>query len=98
MKRLAIIPARGGSKRIPNKNIKNFMGKPMILHILETCRKSNLFDKIHVSTDSPKIKDVAAQQTYEGLRTYYISLKHAYFRSYTKQDLTSKLSRPEGLC
>lgn len=58
MKRLAIIPARGGSKRIPNKNIKNFMGKPMILHILETCRKSNLFDKIHVSTDSPKIKDV----------------------------------------
>ncbi len=58
MKRVAIIPARGGSKRIPNKNIRSFMGKPMILHTLKTCKDSNLFDKIHVSTDSLKIKEV----------------------------------------
>ena len=58
MKRLAIIPARGGSKRIINKNIKNFMGKPMIFHILNTIKESNLFHQIHVSTDSLKIKKI----------------------------------------
>ncbi len=58
MKRIAIIPARGGSKRIPYKNIRTFRGKPMILHILKTCLEANLFDKIHVSTDSLKIKKV----------------------------------------
>lgn len=58
MKRIAIIPARGGSKRIPNKNIRSFKGKPMILHILKTCIEADLFAKIHVSTDSIKIKKV----------------------------------------
>ena len=56
VKRLAIIPARGGSKRIPQKNIRTFCGKPMIGHILETAKRSNLFDKIHVSTDSDAIR------------------------------------------
>ena len=56
-KRLAIIPARGGSKRIKNKNIRDFAGKPMIHHIIDTAIKSNLFDKIHVSTESIKIKE-----------------------------------------
>ena len=56
MKRLAIIPARGGSKRIPNKNIKNFLGKPMISYVMSAAIDSKLFDKIHVSTDSLKIK------------------------------------------
>ena len=51
-KRLAIIPARGGSKRIPDKNIRNFSGKPVISYILETVKNSNMFDVIHVSTDS----------------------------------------------
>ena len=55
-KRLAIIPARGGSKRIPQKNIRSFCGKPMIGHILDTAKQSNLFDKIHVSTDSEEIR------------------------------------------
>ena len=58
MKRLAVIPARGGFKRILDKNIKNFMGKPMILHILETIKETNLFEQIHVSTDSLKIKQI----------------------------------------
>ena len=58
MKRIAIIPARGGSKRIPQKNIKDFCGRPMISYPIEALKKSNLFDKIHVSTDDKKIKNV----------------------------------------
>lgn len=51
-RRIAIIPARGGSKRIPNKNTRDFCGKPMIFHILQAARESELFDVIHVSTES----------------------------------------------
>ncbi len=58
IKRLAIIPARSGSKRIKNKNIKNFLGKPIIFYAIDTLRKSKLFSKIHVSTDSNKIKNL----------------------------------------
>ena len=46
MKRIAIIPARGGSKRIPRKNIKNFCGKPIIAYVLDAVKESNLFDVI----------------------------------------------------
>ncbi|MCP4160209.1 MAG: acylneuraminate cytidylyltransferase family protein [Deltaproteobacteria bacterium] len=56
--KIAIIPARGGSKRIPHKNIVDFCGKPMISYALKVAEKSGLFDKIHVSTDSPKIAEV----------------------------------------
>ncbi|KKT28987.1 hypothetical protein A3G55_00465 [Candidatus Giovannonibacteria bacterium RIFCSPLOWO2_12_FULL_44_25] len=56
---LAIIPARGGSKGIPNKAIKNFCGKPLIYYTIKEAKKSGLFDKIVVSTDSPKIAGVA---------------------------------------
>ena len=59
MKTIAVIPARGGSKRIPHKNIIEFMGKPMIAWTIEAAQKSNLFDKIIVSTDSSEIADVA---------------------------------------
>lgn len=58
MKRIAIIPARGGSKRIKNKNIKNFCGKPIIYYPINELLKSKLFDKIHVSTDDSKIIQV----------------------------------------
>ena len=51
-KRLAIIPARGGSKRIKNKNLVEFYGKPIIYYTINNARKSKLFDKIHISTDS----------------------------------------------
>lgn len=61
MKRLAIIPARGGSKRIPDKNIRDFCGQPMITHVLGAARASGLFSKVHVSTESDSIRDVAAQ-------------------------------------
>lgn len=58
IKRIAIIPARGGSKRIPKKNIKDFCGKPMISYPIAALRESNLFDKIHVSTEDQKIIDI----------------------------------------
>lgn len=58
---VAIIPARGGSKRIPDKNIKPFHGKPIIAHSIDTARASGLFDAILVSTDSEKIAEVARQ-------------------------------------
>lgn len=58
MRRIAIIPARGGSKRIPNKNIRNFCGRPMIGYIIGEALASGLFDEIHVSTDSQEIVEV----------------------------------------
>ena len=59
MSNLCIIPARGGSKRIPRKNIKDFLGKPIIAYAVELAIKSNLFDKIIVSTDSAEIAEIA---------------------------------------
>lgn len=61
MKNLCIIPARGGSKRIPRKNIKPFMGKPIIAYSIEAALKSGLFDEIMVSTDDDEIAEVAKQ-------------------------------------
>ena len=56
---IAIIPARGGSKRIRKKNIKNFFGKPMISYSIEVVKKSKLFDRIIISTDDNEIADIA---------------------------------------
>ncbi|OEF51345.1 pseudaminic acid cytidylyltransferase [Enterovibrio norvegicus] len=56
---IAIIPARGGSKRIPRKNIKDFHGKPMIAYSIEAAIKSGCFDQVIVSTDDQEIADVA---------------------------------------
>lgn len=61
MASLAIIPARGGSKRIPGKNIKEFCGKPIIAYSIEAAIGSGIFDKIMVSTDSEKIAEIAAK-------------------------------------
>ncbi|MEX6502156.1 pseudaminic acid cytidylyltransferase [Pseudomonas zhanjiangensis] len=59
--RLAVIPARGGSKRIPRKNIKSFCGKPMIAWSIEAAQQSGCFDQIIVSTDDVEITEVARQ-------------------------------------
>lgn len=59
--KLAVIPARGGSKRIPRKNIKPFCGKPMIAWSIEAALQSRCFDQIIVSTDDAEIADVARQ-------------------------------------
>jgi len=66
---LAIIPARSGSKRIANKNIKFFLKKPIISYSIEEAKKTNLFKEIIVSTDSNKIKKIANKF---GSKVYYI--------------------------
>ena len=60
-KTIAIIPARGGSKRIPRKNIKDFFGKPLIAYSIETALKSKLFDKVIVTTDDEEIASIAKE-------------------------------------
>lgn len=59
--KLAIIPARGGSKRIKNKNVVDFCGRPMIAYSLDCATDAGLFDKVHVSTDSETVAKVAEQ-------------------------------------
>lgn len=59
MKNIAIITARGGSKRIPKKNIKEFMGKPMIAYAIEAALESKVFDEVMVSTDCGEIAEIA---------------------------------------
>ncbi len=59
MANLCIIPARGGSKRIPRKNIRNFLGKPIIAYSIETALQSGLFEEVMVSTDDEEIAQVA---------------------------------------
>ncbi len=56
---IALIPARGGSKRIPKKNIKLFQGKPLIAYSIETALQSKLFDKVVVSTDDEEVAKIA---------------------------------------
>lgn len=60
MRILAVIPARAGSKRIPDKNIRAFFGRPIIEYSIETALECGLFDAIHVSTDSDRIRTIAA--------------------------------------
>ena len=62
---IAIIPDRQGSKRIPKKNIKNFNGKPIILNTIEKLKKSKLFDKIIISTDSKQIVKICEKKGVE---------------------------------
>ena len=78
MKRLAVIPARSGSKRIPHKNIKGFCGRPMISYPIKAAVVANLFDTIHVSTESNKIADVASNHGCrpDFLRPHHLSGDH----------------------
>lgn len=59
MSAICIIPARGGSRRIPGKNFKDFLGKPMLVRAIETARASGLFDAIAVSSDSDQAMQLA---------------------------------------
>lgn len=61
MKKIAIITARGGSKRIPRKNIREFCGKPILAYSIEAAVKSGIFDTVMVSTDDEEIAEVAKQ-------------------------------------
>lgn len=59
--KIAVIPARGGSKRIPRKNIKDFCGKPMIAHAISAAKQSGLFEHVIVSTDDEEIARIACE-------------------------------------
>ena len=61
MKKLAVITARGGSKRIPHKNIKNFCGRPILAYSIEAALQSGVFDTVMVSTDDEEIAEAARQ-------------------------------------
>lgn len=61
MKAVAIIPARGGSTRIPRKNIRPFFGKPIIAYSINTARRSRIFDAVYVSTEDEEIGKIARQ-------------------------------------
>ena len=58
---LCVIPARGGSKRIPRKNVKDFLGKPLIAYSIEAALNSGVFERVIVSTDDADIADVAVK-------------------------------------
>ena len=58
---IVIIPARGGSKGLPNKNIINFIGKPLLVHSIDYAKTSNLISNIYVSTDDEKISEVSVE-------------------------------------
>lgn len=58
MSAIAVVPARGGSKRLKDKNVLAFEGRPMICHALDAAKASGIFAEIHVSTDSERIRDV----------------------------------------
>ena len=75
MTRIAIIPARSGSKRIPNKNIKSFLGKPIIAYSIQTAIESNLFDEVMVSTDCEEIAKIA--KSYGAKVPFYRTKKNA---------------------
>jgi pseudaminic acid cytidylyltransferase len=72
MKKICIIPARAGSKRIPNKNIKKFNGKPIIYYPLSEINNSKIFDEIIVSSDSKKILNIVKKL---GFKQYFIRPK-----------------------
>ena len=61
MNNIAVIPARGGSKRIPFKNIKDFNGAPLISYSIKAALDSGVFSKVIVSSDDKKIIEVATQ-------------------------------------
>ncbi|SHN00843.1 pseudaminic acid cytidylyltransferase [Polaribacter sp. KT 15] len=75
MAKIAIIPARGGSKRIVKKNIKCFLGKPIIAYSIESAINSGLFDEVMVSTDDDEIAKIAKQ--YGAVVPFFRSTKNS---------------------
>ena len=81
---IAVIPARGGSKRIPRKNIKKFAGKPMLQYAIEAAQVADVFDEIVVSTDDNEIAEIAKALGLNGPEDLnsYESLKAAMEKNY----------------
>ena len=68
MRIIAIIPARGGSKRLINKNVYPLKGKPLISYTIDACKKSSYIDEIYVSSDSIEILKIAVESGAKGGR------------------------------
>lgn len=97
-KNLCIIPARGGSKRIPRKNIKDFLGKPIIAYVIEAAKNSGMFEEVMVSTDDREIAKVAeiygakvpflrsaeTSDDFTPLKDVIEEVKQHYLRNYSK--------------
>ena len=90
IKSIAIIPARGGSKRIPRKNIKLFFGKPIIAYSIEAALRCGLFDEVMVSTDDPEIGKIA--QEFGAVVPFYRSKGRCIDQHLQKRLRRSKLS------
>lgn len=91
MRNLCIIPARGGSKRIKRKNIRNFFGKPIIIYSIETALKSGLFENVMVSTEDEEIAHLAIQNGAEV--PFFRSLKSADDYATTADVITEVLEK-----
>lgn len=99
MSNLAIIPARGGSKRIPRKNIKQFLGKPIIAYSIEAAIRSELFEEVMVSTDDEEIAEIAIKfgakvpfirsknnsDDFTTVSDVIVEVLNTYFNKYQKQ-------------
>lgn len=79
MNRYAVLPARGGSKRIPRKNLRNFCGKPIIQWVLETLHETELFERVIVTTEDSEIREFVEQLGFEApfVRPDYLSDDYA---------------------
>ncbi len=95
MKRIAIITARGGSKRIPHKNIKDFCGQPIIAYSILAAKESGLFDEVMVSTDSEQIAEIALK--YGAVVPFYRSVATSNDYATTADVLKEVLAQYRGL-
>ena len=77
MRSIAIIPARSGSKGLPDKNIKPLNGKPLLTYSIEAALASGLFDTVHVSTDSERYAGIARQYGRDLLRYRFLRGRHS---------------------
>lgn len=92
MSTIAIIPARGGSKRIPRKNITPFRGRPMISWTIEAALKSGVFDRVLVSTDDAEIADCARA---EGAEVPFLRDGHSDDHSTVSEAIITALNQAE---
>ena len=101
--KLAVIPARGGSKRIPGKNIKDFCSQPMIAYSISAAKQSGVFDDVIVSTDDEKIAQVAEKYGAKipFIRPAELSDDYTGTRAVTKhaiQEYSKHVEKPEFCC
>lgn len=99
MRCVALIPARGGSKRLPRKNILPFRGRPMIAWTIEAAKKSSLFDDVVVSTEDAEIAEIsAAEGAHVITRPSSLADDQTRLVEVFQHSLASLLTRPQRFC